>query len=443
MVEQARKALVLVGLPALALVVYVQHEPWGLPVEVLWLVAAGVLLELFPVPIGSRLGSDVKASLSTIAMVFALLVHGPGAALTVALGYGVAVVALLPRGSRLLKGPYNVAMFVLSTAAAAEVFALVAGQPSGPSEIDVGWWVPAIVLAVAAYSTTNNVLLSLAIWVTGGPAPSASLPGLFAAAWWGPLLATGFDLAAFVVFVEGGAAALVLLLVPLVSARRSLAGVEAQRLSLDRAVRALVRLVEVKDTYTRGHAERVADLADRVALRMGLDATERYWIRIGAMLHDVGKIAVPLEVLNKPGRFTEEEYWQMRQHPDLGADLLAQVDSLAPVVPLVRQHHERIDGCGYPRGLSGDQVPLATRIVSAVDSWDAMTTTRPYREGLPAEVAVAELRVHSGTQFDAAVVDALVAEVAPDLADVPVPAPAPARRPAATPALRPVAEAGS
>ena len=430
MVERARKVLVLVGVPVLAAVVVAAYAPWDLPPAVLWLVIAGGVLEAFPV----KIGPHVSTSLSTIAMLFALLLYGPSAAVAVSLGYGVVVVALLSRGVRLVKGPYNMAMFVLSAALAAEVFALVAGMDRGPRPVELGMWIPAIVLAVIVYTTANNVLLSLALWVTGGPSPMRSLPGLFAVAWFGPLLATGFDLAAYVVAVEAEPYALVLLLVPLISARRSLAGVEAQRLSLDRAVRALVRLVEVKDKYTRGHAERVADLSDRVAQRLGLDATERYWIRIGAVLHDVGKIGVPLEVLNKPGRFTEEEYWQMRKHPDLGADLLENVDALAPAVPLVRQHHERIDGCGYPRGLSGDEVPLATRIVSAVDSWDAMTTTRPYREGLPAEVAVAELRIHTGTQFDARVVDALVAEVAPDLLDMPVPAPPPPRRPAAAPA---------
>lgn len=413
MFERTRRLVVLAGIPLAATALLLAYQPWTGGWQIVWLMLAGALLEAFPVP----LQPDVKTSMSTIAMLLALLLGGIGAAVAVSIAYGLVVLALLPRGRRLLKGPYNLAMFVLATIAAGEAFQFVAGAATGPgSPIAVGRWVPAVVAALCTYYVTNLLLLSLAIWVTGGPTPLRMLPDLLTTAWWGPVLWTGFAVAAYVVYVEGGVAALALLLVPLVSARRSLAGVEAQRVSLDRAVRALVRLVEVKDEYTRGHAERVAEMSDRVAARMGLSTTERYWIRIGAVLHDVGKVGVPLEVLNKPSDFTDVEYWHMRRHPDLGADLLQQVDALAPAVPLVRQHHERLDGCGYPRGLRGDQVPLATRIVSAVDSWDAMTTTRPYREGLPAEVAAAELRAHSGTQFDTRVVEELIAEVAPELA---------------------------
>ena len=422
MLQRSSWVAVLVGLPLLALGLVLAHEPWAAGWGILWLMGAGALLEVAPV----TLRPDVKTSLANVAILVALLLLGPGAAVGVAVAAGLVVVALLPRRARALKGPYNVAMFVLSTIAATGAYALVTGTTTGPTSTGAWTWIVGVVAAQVAYFLVNIVLLSFAIRVTGGPPVRTSLPGLLMTAWWGQVLCPGLAVLAYVVFVEGGPFALALLLVPLASARRSLAGAETQRDSLDRAVRALVRLVEVKDSYTRGHAERVADLSDRVAARMGLSTTERYWIRIGAVLHDVGKICVPLEVLNKPGGFTEEEYWQMRRHPDLGADLLSRVDALAPAVPLVRQHHERIDGCGYPRGLRGAEVPLATRIVSAVDSWDAMTTTRPYREGLPVEVAAAELHRNSGTQFDAHVVHALLLEVAPHLA-----APGGGMRPAA------------
>lgn len=414
------RLFVLTLVPSIGTAVVLAAEPWTAGAAALAMVAVGAVLEAFPVP----LSPDVKSSLSAVGVLLGLLVGGLALAASVALGIAAAVVLRLPPGQRLVKGAYNAAMFVCATAAAGAALEVVAGADGIPQDaVGLGAWIPATAAALAAYYVTNLALLALAIWVTGGAAPTTTLPSLLLAGWWGQPLTYGFALAAFVVHVEAGPVALVLLLVPLVSARRALAGVEAQRLSLDAAVRALVRLVEVKDTYTRGHAERVAELADRVAARMGISAAERYWIRIGAVLHDVGKIAVPLEVLTKPGDLTQGEYWQMRRHPDLGADLLEQVDALAPAVPLVRQHHERPDGCGYPRGLAGDELPLATRIVSAVDSWDAMTTTRPYRRGLPPDVAVRELRLHSGTQFDAEVVEVLVREVAPDLATSPVPAP--------------------
>lgn len=428
MTERIRWVAVFVGLPMLAAVVVIEHAPWSGGWSVLWLVLAGVVLQAFPVPVGP----GAKTSLSTVATLLALLLEGPSSAMAVSLGSAVVVLFLLPRAGRVLKGVYNTAMFVLPTAAAIAAFTSVAGAVTGPGgPIRFGPWIPAIMVALVVYHVANMTLLSFALWSTGGRTPMASLPELLSAAWWGPVLSSGFVVAAYIVHVEAGLVGLTLLLVPLVSARRSLAGLEAQRASLDRAVRSLVRLVEVKDEYTRGHAERVADMADRVAGRMGLSATERYWIRIGAVLHDVGKIGVPLEILNKPGGFTDAEYWQMRRHPDVGADLLENVDALAQAVPLVRQHHERLDGCGYPRGLKGDQVPLATRIVSAVDTWDAMTTTRPYREGLAPEIAAAELRAHAGTQFDGSVVEQLIAEVAPELVR---PAPAVGRSAARAPA---------
>lgn len=407
------RVLVLLGVPMAGLAALVVVQPWSMGAAAGVMVVVGMVLEAFPVP----LSQDVKSSLSAVAVLLGLLIGGLPLAAAVSLGVAVAVVLRLPPGKRVVKGAYNAAMFVLATAVAGSAFALVAGPSAVPtSPVALGPWIPATAAALVAYYVTNLLLLSLAIWVTGGPAPTVTLPSLLASGWWGQPLTYGFALAAFVVHVEAGPVALLLLLVPLVAARRALLGVEVQRASLDSAVRALVRLVEVKDTYTRGHAERVAALADRVAMRMGLSATDRYWIRIGAVLHDVGKIGVPLEVLTKPGELTTAEYWQMRRHPDVGADLLERVDALGPAVPLVRQHHERIDGCGYPRGLSGDEVPLATRIVSAVDAWDAMTTTRPYRRGLAPEVAVRELRLHAGTQFDPAVVEMVVHEVAPELA---------------------------
>lgn len=411
MVPRIRWTVAFVIVPFLATVLVVVHAPWAGGWPVFWLVLAGIALQAFPVPVQS----GVKTSLSSVATLLALLLVGPSAAVAVSLGSAAVVLFDVPPSQRLLKGVYNTAMFVLPTVAAVEAFAVVTGGVTGPgAPITFGPWIPAVLVALAAYHVTNVLLLALAMWASGGPAPQESVPHLIVG-WTGPVLSSGFVIIAYIVHVEAGLVGLTLLLVPLVSARRSMAGAEAQRVSLDRAVRSLVRLVEVKDTYTRGHAERVADMADRVAQRMGLSPTQRYWIRIGAVLHDVGKICIPLEVLNKPGSFTDAEYSLMKRHPDLGADLLEQVDALAPAIPLVRQHHERIDGCGYPRGLEGDRVPLETRIVSAVDTWDAMTTTRPYREGLPAEVAAAELRANAGTQFDADVVEAVIAEVAPEL----------------------------
>ncbi len=131
-----------------------------------------------------------------------------------------------------------------------------------------------------------------------------------------------------------------------------------------------------------------------------------------AILHDIGKIAVPSDILRKPGKLTAEEFEQIKTHSDVGGRLLERIPFTRSVAPLVRAIHERYDGGGYPDNLSGDDIPLGARIVGTCDAFDAMITDRPYRNGMPQEDAVAELHRCSGTQFDPRVVDALIQELA-------------------------------
>lgn len=412
------RASVLLGVPLVAALVVYQTGPWRSGWLALAVFSAAALLEAFP----ARFQSEVEVTLSGVASMVGLLLGGPAVAVAGALGSGVGAYATLPRdvSSRTQKGIFNTGMYVLATYTSAMAFVLLSGAATGPIDgVVVGAWLPALVVADLVHLAVNLSLLSLVVAATSGLSLGRTFQGMFMDMLWSQPFSVMFAILAFVVYVEAGAVALVLLAVPLVAARQSMLGVVAQREALDRVVRSLVRLVEVKDGYTRGHAERVADLSDTVAQRLGIDAEERYWIRIGAVLHDVGKIAVPLGVLCKAGPLDDHELTQMRRHPDLGADLLEDVEDLAPAVPLVRMHHERLDGRGYPRGIGGDDLPLATRIVSAVDAWDAMTTTRPYRNALSDDIAIAELRANAGTQFDPRVVEALIAEVAPDAVRVP------------------------
>lgn len=175
------------------------------------------------------------------------------------------------------------------------------------------------------------------------------------------------------------------------------------------AIRALAAALDARDPYTAGHSERVSAVSVRVARRMGLDAAEIEIIRLGALLHDVGKIGVPDSVLSKAGTLTAEEYEQIKRHPALGAKILREVPFLAPHLPIVELHHERPDGKGYPHGLRAHEIPVSARIVHVADAFDAMTSARAYRRGRPAAAAVAELRTYAGTQFDPAAVEALAA----------------------------------
>jgi HD-GYP domain-containing protein (c-di-GMP phosphodiesterase class II) len=169
--------------------------------------------------------------------------------------------------------------------------------------------------------------------------------------------------------------------------------------------------VEAKDDYTACHGSDVADLSERVALRMGLDRKHARDVHYAAMLHDVGKIAVPSEILCKEGPLTEDEWVVMRSHTIVGAELVERIDAFAHLAPAVRFSHERVDGRGYPDGLAGDQIPLAARIIAACDSYDAIVTDRPYRAGRTPEQAREELQRVAGTQLDAEVVAALLEEL--------------------------------
>lgn len=173
----------------------------------------------------------------------------------------------------------------------------------------------------------------------------------------------------------------------------------------------LVSTVEAKDVYTAHHGQDVADLAERVALRMDLSPREATDVRYAAMLHDIGKVAVPTEILTKPGPLTDEEWVLMRAHAEVGGELVGRVERFAHLAPAVRSSHERVDGGGYPDGIEGEQIPLAARIIAACDTFDAIITDRPYRPARKPAAAAVELRRVAGAQLDEGVVGALLAEL--------------------------------
>ncbi len=177
-------------------------------------------------------------------------------------------------------------------------------------------------------------------------------------------------------------------------------------LALAGAIEALAMLVDVRDDYTGTHANDVSRLAHAVSLELGLGAGEAQLIAVAARLHDVGKVAVPDAILCKRGRLTEEEWSIMRTHPVVGAEVVGLIPALRPIAPIVRAHHERVDGSGYPGGLRGDEIPLGARVIAVADAYSAMTSDRPYRTALPVEEALSELRTNSGTQFDPVVLTA-------------------------------------
>lgn len=166
--------------------------------------------------------------------------------------------------------------------------------------------------------------------------------------------------------------------------------------------------IEMRDHYTVGHTWRVTNFALEIARLMGWTGDQLKLCEMGGVLHDVGKIAVDDAILRKPDRLTDEEFAKMRVHPERGARMMRDSEYLRPLIPYCLCHHERYDGKGYPHGLAGEEIPIEGRVIAVADAFDAMTSDRPYRKGLDPEVALAEITRGSGTQFDPAVVNALV-----------------------------------
>jgi HD-GYP domain-containing protein (c-di-GMP phosphodiesterase class II) len=174
------------------------------------------------------------------------------------------------------------------------------------------------------------------------------------------------------------------------------------------AVGALAAAIDARDNYTHDHSEQVVWLALRTAKLLELPASEVERVRDGAMLHDVGKVAIPNEILYKPAALDEEEWAIMREHPVIGERILRRTPELVTIAPLVRHEHERWDGAGYPDGLAGPAIPIGSRIILACDAYNAMITARPYREPMSGDEAVAELERNAGSQFDPHVIAALL-----------------------------------
>ena len=174
----------------------------------------------------------------------------------------------------------------------------------------------------------------------------------------------------------------------------------------------LANALETKDKYTRGHSARVANYAEDLGGEVGLSRSDRRNLKRAGLLHDIGKIGIPLEYLNKPGNLTTAEYAEVKRHPELSYDICKPLRTMAPLLALIRGHHERLDGRGYPDGLKGDEIPLILRCLTIADVFDALTSKRSYRDALPHEKALAIMRQEASVgMWDARLIDTFAAMV--------------------------------
>jgi HD-GYP domain-containing protein (c-di-GMP phosphodiesterase class II) len=289
---------------------------------------------------------------------------------------------------------------------------------AGPPSVD---HIPVYVLALAAQIATGSLQQALFDTIVRGMSPGSSLStSLWAHGVDAALSPIGYMTAAVAV----ASSVTVLCVAPLLWLLRVFARERAERLAaaleLHQTYRGTVMVlsdvVEADDNYTADHCRSVVDLTISTADVLGLSRDERQDLETAALLHDVGKIAIPKEILNKPAKLTDEEFELMKSHTIEGQALLDRVGGrLARVGEIVRSCHERWDGQGYPDGMRGEEIPLAARIVFCCDAYSAMTTDRPYRAATTPEAAMAELRANAGTQFEPRIVEAVCRVVADDM----------------------------
>ena len=181
----------------------------------------------------------------------------------------------------------------------------------------------------------------------------------------------------------------------------------------DATIEGWSRAMNLRDKETEGHLERVRDLTVQLAQSVGLAGEEIMHVKRGALLHDMGKLGVPDHILLKPGKLTDEEWETMRKHPQYAYDMLESIDYLRPALDIPYCHHEKWDGSGYPRGLKGEEIPMAARLFAIVDVWDALRSDRPYRASWPEEKVLAHIRSAAGTHFDPQAVDLFMQMMSP------------------------------
>ena len=327
----------------------------------------------------------------------------------------VALALLLTTSVDALRGQVSRDRVLLSVAdawfAIAPALVLVAGDAQTPSWGDWPWYLAAL----GAQLALESLVWLGRVWACLGERPRAVRTELLMAHRVDVLLS---PIGLLVAFGAAGEPYAALLVLPLARLFTIFAGERAARveqtLELSGAYRGTALLlgdvIEADDAYTGQHTQDVVELTVAVADKLGVDEETRRAAEFGALLHDVGKVAIPNEIINKPGPLDDDEWVIMKTHTIEGQRMLERVGGLlARVGVVVRASHERYDGGGYPDGLAGEAIPLAARIVSACDAYNAMTTDRSYRKALSVEVAVTELRANAGTQFDPDVVEALVA----------------------------------
>ena len=414
----AYAATLAVAAAGTAFVLLASGESLKNPWVILILALAAAMAERGTVRITNR----VEVSVGLLPTLFAAVVFGPLAAMTIS---GASMVGDLRRRPDVPLPHLRWVVYASTRAVTGAIAALMAIRGSELVSNEIAAIAVSTVLAAISLELLDVSFFSLTMWLRRHSISDAlraivpvKLSGL-------PLFAPVVGLLVFT-YEQISPWTLPLFLVPAFAAQRlSILYQEQRRLAddlinanvrLERAnlsfAAALVATLDARDRYTAGHSTAVADYALQLATRMGLAEEEQRLVHLSGLVHDVGKVGLPAGLLEKPGPLTLAERRQMERHAVIGEMILAKVDSYGEIALIVRHHHERVDGRGYPDGLVGDAIPLLSRIIAVADAYDAMTSDRPYRDAMASRVARLRLAQAVGTQFDTAVVAAFEAILA-------------------------------
>ncbi|MDO8880912.1 MAG: HD domain-containing protein [Coriobacteriia bacterium] len=308
---------------------------------------------------------------------------------------------------------FNVCQLFLAGLVAGLAYAASGGQQIPVDQLHSVTLIGALIapaIAVAVFFSLNLLLVGIAVSLDTGMGWKETLNALGPGSYWVSLLVLallGYVMAHLIGISSWFG--LLLLVLPFAMARQTFRVYVELTEAYTETVRSLVAAIEAKDRYTRGHSERVAIHARQLAASLGFSSADVGLAERAALLHDVGKIGISQTTLTSPVQLTPAEVRQIRRHPVIGADLTQDVAFLSDVVPIVRHHHERVDGAGYPDGLVGPEIPMLARVLAVVDSYDAMTSDRAYRPGMSDDDARVELKRVAGSQLDTRVVTAFTA----------------------------------
>ena len=368
-------------------------------------------------PLTSR---QTKWSPSSAATLAAVVLLGPMAAALV----GASSLISMRRQLLVAERLFNGAMHALSGLAAGLMYVALKGPLGLPSAAEFQPILIAFAGAAAVHVLANHTLiwgvyrLNRGSGRLGREGLESSLPLLLASDLGYACL--GLVIASLWPIMAGFSA--VLVLVPLFVARWAMGQFAEQQRAYAATMNALCQAVETKDYYTRGHGDRVSRGAVMIARQIGMSSDRTDAIRFAGMLHDVGKLGVPTQVLQKTGALTEDEYAAIQLHPMRGLEIVREIGFLYEALNGIMHHHERIDGRGYPMGLAGHEIPEFARVIAVADAFDSMTSTRSYREAKSIDLAIGELRRGAGSQFDPLIVEAFIAAL--DVEEWPLPRPA-------------------